>query len=245
MFQPELFTPNPRRLYEALCDIETLRQGFRAVKTNKGSHGIDGISIEEFEAKLEQELGQLSKELQNWSYKPMPVRRVEIPKPGSKETRKLGVPTIRDRCVQAAIKALLEPILEPLFSDSSYGFRPGRSQQQAVEAAQQIVKSGKDYTVDIDLSRFFDRICHDRLIGRLSHVIADKRILRLIGMTLRSGVQAGEQISATSEGATQGSPLSPLLSNFVLDELDKELERRGLEFCRWADDCVPRTLVTS
>ncbi len=165
------------------------------------------------------------------------MRRVEIPKPGGKGIRLLGVPTVRDRVVEAALKMLLEPIFEPLFSSHSYGFRPERNQRQAVEAAHKIVTGGKPYVVDIDLSKFFDRIHHDRLIARLSQHVPDKRILRLIGMILRSGIMANGLVSPSTEGAAQGSPLSPLLSNIVLDELDKELELRGLEFCRFADDC--------
>ena len=225
------------RLFEQLCETEWLRAGFKCVKKNKGSPGIDGVTIAAFGSRLDEELSQLKAELESWTYKPSPVRRVEIPKPGGKGIRLLGVPTVRDRVVHAAIKLLIEPILEPVFSDHSYGFRPKRSQRQAVEAAQKIVSSGKPMVVDIDLSKFFDRIHHDRLIARLGQHVPDKRILRLIGMILRSGVMANGLVSPTAEGTTQGSPLSPLLSNLVLDELDKELERRGLEFCRFADDC--------
>jgi group II intron reverse transcriptase/maturase len=207
------------------------------VKKNKGSPGVDGVAIAEFESRLIEELSQLKEELESWTYKPSPVRRVEIPKPGGKGIRLLGVPTVRDRVVHATLKELLEPIFEPLFSDHSYGFRPERNQRQAVEAAREIVAEGKPYVVDIDLSRFFDRIHHDRLIARLSRQVADKRILRLIGPLLRSGIMANGLVTPSMEGAVQGSPLSPLLSNIVLDELDKELERRGLEFCRFADDC--------
>lgn len=149
----------------------------------------------------------------------------------------LGIPQIRDRVVQAGIKLLLEPTLEQQFSKNSFGFRPGRNQRQAVEQARRIVETGKPYVVDIDLSKFFDRINHDRLISQLAALITDKRILRLIGMTLRSGIMKDGIVTSTTEGTTQGSPLSPLLSNLVLDRLDKELERRGLEFCRFADDC--------
>jgi group II intron reverse transcriptase/maturase len=207
------------------------------VKKNKGSPGVDGVTIAEFESRLIEELSQLKEELESWTYKPSPVRRVEIPKPGGKGIRLLGVPTVRDRVVHATLKELLEPIFEPLFSDHSYGFRPERNQRQAVEAAREIVAEGKPYVVDIDLSKFFDRIHHDRLIARLSRQVADKRILRLIGPLLRSGIMANGLVTPSMEGAVQGSPLSPLLSNIVLDELDKELERRGLEFCRFADDC--------
>jgi RNA-directed DNA polymerase len=236
MRQRDLFIEEPR-LFEALCSIESLEAGFRRVKKNKGSPGVDGVTIAEFESRLSEELSQLKEDLESWTYKPSPVRRVEIPKPGGKGIRLLGVPTVRDRVVHATLKALLEPIFEPLFSDHSYGFRPERDQRQAVEAARQIVAAGKSYVVDIDLSKFFDRIHHDRLIARLSQQVADKRILRLIGMILRSGIMADGLVTPSTEGAVQGSPLSPLLSNIVLDELDKELERRGLEFCRFADDC--------
>lgn len=236
MKQRNLFA-DPTRLFEDLCAPDVLRAGFKAVKKNKGSPGIDAVTVAEFESRLDEELSQLTQELVSWTYKPMPVRRVEIPKPGSKETRKLGVPCIRDRVVQASLKQLLEPIFEPLFSEHSYGFRPGRSQRDAVEAARDIVASGKEFCVDIDLSKFFDRVNHDRLIMGLGQVIPDRRILKIIGMTLRSGVMANGLVSRTTEGTTQGSPLSPLLSNFVLDELDKQLEKRGFEFCRFADDC--------
>ena len=224
-------------LFEPVCNPAMLYEAFLAVKRNKGSHGSDGVTIQQFEESLEPELLQLSKELKSWTYKPQPVRKVEIPKPNSAEKRQLGVPCIRDRVVQTAIKMILEPILDPMFSDSSFGFRPGLSQKQAVEQARQQVESGKDFVVDIDLSKFFDRISHDRLIGRLSKVIDDKRLLRLIGMTLRSGIVDKDNFTPTNKGTTQGSPLSPLLSNFVLDELDKELEKRKLSFARFADDC--------
>jgi group II intron reverse transcriptase/maturase len=223
--------------YERLCMKGMLRGAFKEVKRNKGVAGIDNVSIEDFESNLEENLDQLGHELTTWIYRPNPVRRVEIPKPNG-GVRLLGIPCVRDRVVQAALKTILEPIFEPTFSDHSYGFRPGRNQQQAVQAAKKIVSSGKEFVVDIDLAKFFDKIHHDRLIARLGQKIDDKRILRIIGMTLRSGVMTCEgMVKPTDEGSVQGSPLSPLLSNVVLDELDKELEERGLEFCRFADDC--------
>ena len=225
------------RLFENLCSTLYLGIGFILVKRNRGKPGIDGVSIADFEANLDEELSQLQQELSNWTYQPSPVRRVEIPKPGGKGMRLLGIPTVRDRVVQATLKLLLEPIFDPHFSPNSYGFRPGRSQHQAVEAAQRIVNSGKPYVVDIDLSKFFDRIHHDRLIARMGEKVTDKRILRLVGLMLRSGIMLNGVVIPSQEGAMQGGPLSPLLSNIVLDELDQELERRGLEFCRFADDC--------
>jgi group II intron reverse transcriptase/maturase len=225
------------RLFENLCSTLYLGVGFSLVKRNRGAPGIDGMSIEDFETRLDEELSQLQQELINWTYKPSSVRRVEIPKPDGKGVRLLGIPTVRDRVVQTTLKLLLEPIFERHFSPHSYGFRPGRSQHQAVQAAQQIINSGKPYVVDIDLSKFFDRIHHDRLIARMGQKIADKRILRLVGLLLRSGVMVNGVVNPSKEGAMQGGPLSPLLSNIVLDELDQELEKRGLEFCRFADDC--------
>jgi len=237
MEQLELFIDR-RSLFEKLCSLLFLTEGFKAVKKNKGAPGLDGVTVEEFGIDLDAKLRQLSEELETWKYKPAPVLRVEIPKPGKNAgVRLLGIPCVRDRVVQAALKLILEPILDPLFSDNSYGFRPGRNQRQAVEAAQKIVNTGKEYVVDIDLSKFFDRVHHDRLISRLSQHISDKRILRIIGMTLRSGVMKDGLYSPSDQGTVQGGPLSPLLSNVVLDELDKELERRELEFCRFADDC--------
>lgn len=236
MEQTRLFI-DERSLFGKLCSKEYLEEGFKAVRRNGGAPGSDGVTIREFESDLYTELEQLGSDLEKWNYKPKPVLRVEIPKPGKGAgVRLLGIPCVRDRVVQATLKLLLEPIIDPTFSDNSYGFRPGRNQRKAVEAAQRIVKSGKEYVVDIDLSKFFDRVNHDRLISRLSLYVSDKRILRIIGMTLRSGVMQDGLVSGTSEGTVQGGPLSPLLSNVILDELDKELERRGLEFCRFADD---------
>ena len=223
-------------LFEKLCNPFYLGLGFADVKKNRGAPGVDGITISMFEDNFDNELSRLSQELESWTYKPKPVRRVEIDKPDG-GVRLLGIPCIRDRVVHATLKRLLEPILTPHFSDHSFGFIPGRNQEQAVKAAQCIVKRGKAWVVDIDLSKFFDRIHHDRLINRLGTFINDKRILRLIGMILRSGIMKDGLVTPSREGSVQGSPLSPLLSNVVLDELDKELESRGLEFCRFADDC--------
>ena len=227
-------------IFEHLCSESVLKTAFLAVRKNKGAPGTDGVTVENFQDHLDYEVNQLLSELASWSYQPRPARRVKIPKPSNKKTpqfRNLAIPCVRDRVVQTALKTLLEPHFEPSFSEHSYGFRPGRSARQAVEKAQQICKKGKYFCVDIDLEKFFDRVHHDRLIARLALTIKDKRILRLIGITLRSGIMENGVVSPSSEGTPQGSPLSPLLSNIVLDELDKELERRGFEFCRYADDC--------
>ena len=197
---------------------------------------MDNVSVEEFECNLKEELSRLRQEVVSWTYTPQPVKRVEVPKPNG-GIRLLGIPTVRDRVLQTSIKNALEPIIDPTFSENSFGFRPGRSQKQALERARLIVERGKEYVVDMDLSKFFDRINHNRLISRLRLLIDDTRVLRLIGMTLRCGVTVDGKYQATPIGSVQGSPLSPLLSNVVLDELDKELEKRGLEFCRFADDC--------
>lgn len=223
-------------LFEQVCSLDQLRQAFRAVRRNRGAPGVDGVTVEKFEQNLEKELFQLQKDLEGWTYRPEPVKQVEIPKPNG-GVRTLGIPTVRDRVLHTSIKMVLEPMFEAEFSPNSYGFRPGRNQEQAVKAAQKIVQGGKGYIVDIDLSKFFDRIHHDRLISRLRLKVEDRRVLRLIGEILRSGIMKDGLVSPRSEGSVQGSPLSPLLSNVVLDELDKELEIRGLEFCRFADDC--------
>lgn len=222
---------------EEICETSNLLRAFELVKKNKGAPGIDGITIEEFETNLLENIQQLRTSVMSWQYKPTPVKRVEIPKPDGKGVRLLGIPIIKDRILHMGIKMILEPIIDPTFSKSSFGFRPGRNQQQAVYQARDIVSAGNEYVVDIDLSKFFDRINHDRLIYRLKTYVNDNRILRLIGMILRSGVMSDGVITIPSEGSVQGSPLSPLLSNVVLDELDKELESRGLQFCRYADDC--------
>ena len=229
-----LFDSN-RDLFERLCAEDNLLEAFLTVKRNRGAAGVDGVTIQDFEARLHDELAKLAKELRNWQYKPKPVKRVEIPKEDG-SMRKLGIPCVRDRVMQACLKTILEEIFEPQFSNSSYGFRPGRRQKDAIKEAQSHVHEGRGWVVDIDLAQFFDTMSQDRLIYRLSLKVPDKRILRLVGIILRSGVAIDGEFQSTSEGATQGSPISPLLSNVVLDELDKELEQRGLKFVRWADD---------
>ena len=226
-----------RDLFRDICSLPALGRAFKDVRKNKGAPGIDGVTVHAFEISLEENLHQLREELINWCYKPQPVRRVNIPKPGG-GTRNLGVPCVRDRVLQTSIKLVLEPIYDPTFSTSSFGFRPRLGQRDALDQAKQIVNSGREWTVDIDLAQFFDEIHHDRLISRMGRTIKDKRVLRLIGLTLRSGTMSNGVFDALTKGSVQGSPLSPLLSNIVLDELDKELEKRGHKFCRFADDLV-------
>lgn len=230
-----LFNSN-RDLFEQICAEDNLMRAFVAVKRNKGAAGVDGQTIEAFEKNLNKEIAELAQDVREWRYRPKPVKRVEILKADGKSMRKLGIPTVRDRVLQTCLKEVIEPTFEPIFSENSYGFRPGRSQRQAVETAQRYVTEGREWVVDIDLASFFDSLSQDRLIYRLSLQISDKRILRLIGICLRSGIQQDGIYTPSTEGSVQGSPLSPLLSNVVLDELDKELEGRGLMFVRWADD---------
>lgn len=236
MIQQSLFDNSERGLFEQIISIEQLADAYRLVRANKGTSGVDGVKVEEFGARLEEELNSLSQEVSNWNYTPKPVKRVRIPKPGSTEERLLGIPCVRDRVLQQSIRMSLEKLFEPEFSPNSFGFRPNRGQQNAIAQAQQFVKEGKTWIVDIDLEKFFDTINQDRLLYLLKRKVDDSRVLRLVGLTLRSGVMDNDLFEKSSKGAVQGSPLSPLLSNIVLDELDKELEKRGLSFCRFADD---------
>lgn len=224
-------------IFEDITSKWQLKTAFKKVRSNKGSPGIDGQSIEKFEENLEEEINKLSKELETWTYKPSPVKRVEIPKAGGKGKRHLGIATVRDRVVQESIKMSIEWKIDENFSESSYGFRPRKSQHQAILKAEEYVKSGYIHVVDIDLEKFFDRIPQNRLMTKVSELIEDKRVVKLIAMILRSGIlETTGLVVPSEEGTPQGSPISPLLSNIVLDELDKELERRNLRFCRFADD---------
>ena len=226
------------KLFEQISSIGQLKIAFKAVRANGGAPGVDGVSVEQYGEDLEEELSKLSQEVRGWTYQPKPVRRVRIPKPGKKnEERLLGIPCTRDRVLQYSLKMTLEGLFLSEFSESSYGFIPGRNQRDAVQAAKELVKSGKPWVVDIDLEKFFDRINHDRIIHLLRKKVGDNKVLRLIGQILRCGIMDEGKFIPSREGAVQGSPLSPLLSNIVLDEFDKELERRGLTFCRYADDC--------
>jgi len=222
------------RIMEAICEWENLKEAIRQVKANKGSAGIDGMTVAELP-----DYGKLvviREQLLKGNYKPQPVRRVEIPKPDG-GMRKLGIPTAVDRMVQQAIMQVLQQQWDPTFSDSSFGFRPTRSAHQAVERAQQYMATGYGWVVDLDLEKFFDRVNHDKLMGQIAKRIRDKRVLKLIRAFLNAGVMENGLVSPSVEGTPQGGPLSPLLSNLVLDELDRELERRGHRFVRYADDC--------
>lgn len=224
------------RLMEAVCEPKNLKQAMRRVKSNGGSAGIDGMKVEELPQWLIRNWATIREELLTGRYRPQAVKRVEIAKPDG-GTRKLGVPTVVDRFVQQAALQVLQGIWEPTFSESSYGFRPGHSAHEAVEKAQRHIREGKRWVVDIDLEKFFDRVNHDRLMARVIQRVRDKRMLGLIRGFLTAGVLEGGLVSPNEEGTPQGGPLSPLLSNIVLDELDEELEKRGHTFVRYADDC--------
>jgi len=209
----------------------------KRVEQNKGVAGVDKITVEQLRAYLREHWLGIKEELLAGDYQPLPVRKVEIPKPGGAGMRMLGIPTVLDRLIQQALHQVLSPLFEVSFSESSYGFRPQRSAQQAVLKAREYVREGRRWVVDIDLEKFFDRVNHDVMMSRLARRIKDKRVLRLIRRYLQAGMMANGLATARREGTPQGGPLSPLLSNILLDELDKELERRGHKFCRYADDC--------
>lgn len=222
-------------LMEEVCQRENLKKALKRVRRNKGSPGVDGMTVNELPDYLMEHWPMIRDQLLSGTYRPQPVKRVEIPKPGG-GVRKLGVPTCLDRFIQQAVLQVLQEQWDPTFSEHSYGFRPGRSAHQAVAQAQAYIAEGYDYVVDIDLERFFDRVNHDKLMGRVAKRVSDKRLLKLIRAFLNAGVMENGLVSPTDEGAPQGGPLSPLLSNLVLDDLDTELERRGHRFVRYADD---------
>ena len=225
------------RLMEAVCELEkTLKEALRRVKANKGSAGVDGMTVGGITDYLKQHWPAIREQLLNGTYEPRPVRRVEIPKPDG-GVRKLGIPTVLDRLIQQAVMQVLQRQWDPTFSESSYGFRPGRSAQQAVAQAQKHIAEGHGWCVDFDLEKFFDRVNHDKLMGQIAKRVEDKRLLKLIRAFLNAGVMENGLVSPSVEGTPQGGPLSPLLSNLVLDELDRELEHRGHRFVRYADDC--------
>src|SRR5499433_3376019 len=225
------------QLMEEVCERENCKQALARVKSNKGSPGVDGMTVHELPEFLKQHWPTIREQLLSGTYKPQPVRRVEIPKPDGGGVRKLGIPSTLDRFIQQAVMQVLQRLWDRTFSDHSYGFRPGRSAHQAVAQAQQYIAEGYGWCVDFDLEKFFDRVNHDKLMGQIAKRVEDKRLLKLIRAFLNAGVMENGLVSPSVEGTPQGGPLSPLLSNLVLDKLDRELERRGHHFVRYADDC--------
>ena len=223
------------QLMEEVCGRENCKQALRRVKANKGSAGVDGMTVQQLPEYLKQHWPAIREQLLSGTYKPQPVRRVEIPKPDG-GVRQLGIPTVLDRLIQQAVMQVLQGRWDRTFSDHSYGFRPGRSAHQAVAKAQQYIAEGYRWCVDLDLEKFFDRVSHDKLMARIETRVSGRRMLKLIRSFLKAGVMEGGLVSPVDEGTPQGGPLSPLLSNIVLDEFDRELERRGLRFTRYADD---------
>jgi RNA-directed DNA polymerase len=224
------------RLMEQVIEPDNLNQAYQRVLSNKGSPGVDGMSVGELAAWIGKHKQEFIGSLLDGSYQPSAVKGVKIPKPGGGQ-RQLGIPTVIDRLVQQAMLQVLTPILDPRFSESSYGFRPGRSAHDALFKAREHVAEGYGIVVDMDLEKFFDRVNHDVLMNRLGRHVGDKRMLAIIGRFLRAGLMSEGVCEQREEGTPQGGPLSPLLSNLMLDDLDKELEKRGHRFCRYADDC--------
>jgi group II intron reverse transcriptase/maturase len=222
-------------LAQALASAN-LAAAWQRVKANRGSAGVDGLTIAETAAHLRTHWPRIREALLNGSYRPQPVRRVQIPKPTG-GVRELGIPTVTDRLIQQALLQVLQPMLDPTFSEHSYGFRPGRRAHDAVLRAQRYVQDGYGVVVDVDLEKFFDRVNHDILMERLARRVADRAVLRLIRRYLQAGLMDGGVVMQRYEGTPQGGPLSPLLANVLLDEVDRELERRGHRFVRYADDC--------
>lgn len=234
--QTQIEALETENLMEKVCHSNNLKYACKRVMANKGAPGIDGMTVDELERWVFKNSEELMKQLINDEYKPKPVKRVDIPKPG-KGVRQLGIPTVIDRLVQQAILQVLTPIIDPQFSNSSFGFRPGRSAHQAIHQAKEYVKDGREIVIDIDLEKFFDKINHDILMARIARRIKDKRILRIIRRFLQAGIMTNGVCIIKEEGTPQGGPLSPFLANILLDDLDKELEKRGHKFCRYADDC--------
>jgi RNA-directed DNA polymerase len=228
--------PETLQLMEAVVERENMKTAWLRVKENKGAAGVDGMSVDALLPYLREHWANIKEDLLAGRYQPSPVRRVEIPKP-SGGLRQLGIPTVLDRLIQQALHQVLQPIFDPGFSVSSYGFRPGRGAHQAVAQAKAYVAAGKRWVVDLDLEKFFDRVNHDILMARLARKITDQGVLRLIRRYLQAGMMESGLVSPRTEGTPQGGPLSPLLSNILWDDLDRELERRGHSFCRYADDC--------
>jgi len=229
--------PKAEGLLEEVLRHENLMEALKRVRSNRGAPGIDGMTIEALAPHLKENWTRIREELLGETYIPPPIRRVEIPKPDGKGLRLLGIPTVLDRLIQKSILQVLTPVFDPHFSTSSYGFRSERGCHDAVVAARSHVEAGYRFVVDMDLEKFFDRVNHDVLMARVARRVGDKRLLRLIRRYLTAGVMIEGIAQAREEGTPQGGPLSPLLSNILLDDLDKELERRGHRFCRYADDC--------
>ena len=225
------------RMLEYILTPDNLNRAYRQVKANKGSGGIDRMGVEELLPYLRDHKEEITESLIRGTYVPNPVRRVEIPKEEGK-TRPLGIPTVVDRVIQQSIAQVLSLVYEPRFSAASYGFRPGKRAHQAIQKAQEIIDNGYKYCVDLDLEKFFDTVSHSRLIQLLGETIKDGRVISLIHKYLKAGVMVGHKFEETTEGVPQGGPLSPILSNIMLNELDKELEKRGHPFVRYADDCM-------
>jgi group II intron reverse transcriptase/maturase len=232
----EVYGASGEKLLEKALERGNLFKALSRVEGNRGAAGVDGMKVEELRPYLKAHWLELRERLLEGTYEPQPVRRVEIPKPDG-GVRLLGIPTVLDRFIQQALQQALTPIFDPGFSDSSYGFRPGRRAHDAVRAARSYIQAGYKWVVDLDLEKFFDRVNHDRLLARLARKVNDARVLGLIRKYLGSGVMVDGVVVETTEGTPQGGPLSPLLSNIYLDDLDKELEKRGHKFCRYADDC--------
>jgi len=224
------------RVWKAVFSRENMQTALKRVESNKGAAGMDGMKVTDLRGYLKANWLEVSEVLESGKYQPNPVRRVEIPKPDG-GVRQLGIPTVLDRLIQQAIAQVLTQLFEATFSPHSYGFRPGRSAHQAVEQSQEYIREGYDWVVDIDLEKFFDRVNHDMLMARVARVVKDKRVLKLIRAYLESGVMVNGVVMETEEGTPQGGPLSPLLSNIMLNDLDRELEERGHKFVRYADDC--------
>lgn len=235
--EKEVTRPGTTELMEAVVERSNMLAALHRVARNKGAAGVDGMTVADLRAYLKEQWPKIRGRLLSGEYEPSPVRRVEIPKPDGKGVRKLGIPTVVDRLIQQALHQVMSPIFDPSFSGSSYGFRPGRSAHDAVQQARAYVREGRRWVVDLDLEKFFDRVNHDILMARVARKVKDKRVLLLIRRYLRAGVMEEGLTVASLEGTPQGGPLSPLLSNIMLDDLDKELERRGHRFCRYADDC--------
>jgi group II intron reverse transcriptase/maturase len=223
-------------VWKAVFERENLRTALKRVESNKGAAGIDGMEVKDLSGYLKAHWLEVREALESGKYRPSPVRRVEIPKPDG-GVRQLGIPTVQDRLIQQAIAQVLTPMFEAVFSPHSYGFRPGRSAHQAIRKSQEYIQEGYEWVVDIDLEKFFDRVNHDMLMARVVRVVKDKRVLKLIRAYLNSGAMLNGVVMETEEGTPQGGPLSPLLSNIMLNDLDRELEERGHKFVRYADDC--------